>query len=82
MIANMVGQVTEDTTHQIIPQPHANPVRPGQTPLNGAVITNCMANGNNGYTLIYTLSGNTDSIVYYWNTAGLYTFNFHTPIWN
>ncbi len=78
MIANMVGQVTEDATNQIIPQPHANPVRPGQTPLPGAVITNCMANGSNGYTLTYTMNGNTDSIVYYWNIAGQYTFNFYT----
>lgn len=79
MIANMVGQVTEDTTHQIIPQPHANPVRPPQTPLSGAVITNCIPNtNNNGYTLIYTLGGNTDSVVYYWNATGLYTFNFYT----
>ena len=77
MIGNMVGQVTEDTTHQIIPQPHAQPIRPSLTPLNGAVITNFAANGSNGYTLTYTLSGNTDSIVYYWNAAGVYTFHFY-----
>ena len=77
MIGNMVGQVTEDTTHQIIPQPHAQPIRPSLTPLNGAVITNFAANGSNGYTLTYTSSGNTDSIVYYWNAVGVYTFNFY-----
>ena len=77
MIGNMVGQVTEDTTHQIIPQPHAQPIRPSLTPLNGAVITNFTANGSNGYTLTYTLSGNTDSVVYYWSAAGVYTFNFY-----
>lgn len=77
MIGNMVGQVTEDTTHQIIPQPNAHPIRPSLTPLNGAVITNFAANGSIGYTLTYTVSGNTDSIVYSWNAAGLYTFNFY-----
>ena len=77
MIGNMVGQVTEDTTHQIIPQPHAQPIRPSLTPLNGAVITNFTANGSNGYTLTYTLSGNTDSVVYYWSASGVYTFNFY-----
>ncbi len=78
MIANMVGQVTEDATNQIIPQPNANPVRPPQNPLSGAVITNCVANGSNGYTLTYTLGGNTNTIAYSWSTAGQYTFNFNT----
>lgn len=78
MIGKMVGQITEDTTHQIIPQPRAQPVRPGLPPLNGAVITNCIPNAaNNGYTLIYTRNGNTDSVVYSWTSAGLYTFNFY-----
>ena len=79
MIGNMVGVVTEDSTHQIIPQPHAQPVRPALTPLNGAVITNCIPNSNNnGYTLIYTLNGNTDSVVYSWTSSGVYTFHFYT----
>ena len=79
MIANMVGVVTEDATHQLIPQAASRPVRPGLTPLNGALITGCTPNAtNNGYTLTYTLRGQTDSIVYYWNAAGLYTFNFFT----
>ena len=80
MIANMVGQVTEDATFQIIPQAAASPIRPGQSPLAGAVITNCRPNSTgNGYTLTYTLGGLTDSIVYQWNASGLYTFNFYTP---
>jgi hypothetical protein len=78
MIGKMVGQVTEDPTHQIIPQPHAQPVRPGLTPLTGAVITNCIPNANNnGYTLIYTVGANTDSVVYSWTVGGVYTFNFY-----
>lgn len=80
MIANMVGQVTEDATFQIIPQAAASPIRPGQSPLPGAMITNCRPNSTgNGYTLTYTLGGLTDSIVYQWNASGLYTFNFYTP---
>ena len=79
MIARMAGVVTEDATHQLIPQAAANPVRPALTPLNGALITGCTPNqANNGYTLTYTLSGQTDSIVYWWNMSGLYTFNFYT----
>lgn len=78
MIGNMVGKVTEDTTLQIIPQASARPVRPSGTPLKGAVITNCKPNATgNGYTLIYTLSGSTDSVEYSWTSAGVYTFNFY-----
>ncbi|MEI7802799.1 MAG: T9SS type A sorting domain-containing protein, partial [Bacteroidota bacterium] len=79
MIANMAGVVTEDSTHQIIPQAAAHPVRPSLTPLNGALITSCLPNANNnGYTLIYTLNGQTDSIVYSWTNNGVYSFNFFT----
>ena len=78
MIGNMVGKVTEDTTLQIVPQPVAKGVRPALTPLKGATITGFKANGSNGYTLIYTLSGATDSIVYSWNTAGNFVYNFYT----
>jgi hypothetical protein len=78
MIGSMVGKVTEDSTLQIIPQASAKPVRPSGTPLKGAVITSCKPNSNgNGYTLIYTLSGSTDSVEYSWTTAGVYTFNFY-----
>jgi hypothetical protein len=77
MIGNMVGQVTEDTTLQIVPQAVAKGVRPALTPLKGATITGFHENGNNGYTLIYTLPGATDSIVYSWNQAGNFTYNFY-----
>lgn len=76
IIGNMVGQVTEDTTLQIIPQAAASPIRPAGTPLKGAVITGCTPNNTkNGYTLTYTLNGKTDSVEYSWNTTGKYTFN-------
>jgi len=79
MIANMVGEITEDATNQIIPQPSAHPVRPSLTPLNGALITACTPNSaNNGYNLTYSLNGVTDSVVYSWTSAGQYTFNFYT----
>lgn len=78
MIGNMVGHVTEDTTHQIVPQAHANPVRPSLTPLQGAVIIDCTPNpDNNGYTLVYTVNGVTDSIVYDWTPGGTYTYNYY-----
>ncbi|MEI6021858.1 MAG: T9SS type A sorting domain-containing protein, partial [Bacteroidota bacterium] len=78
MIAKMVGQVTEDATHQLIPQPAATPVRPSLTPLSGALITSCKPNAlNNGYTLKYLLNSVNDSIVYSWNNSGKYTFTYY-----
>jgi hypothetical protein len=78
MIGQMAGVVTEDTTLQIIPQPAAKGVRPALTPLKGAVITGFHPNGSNGYTLIYTLNGATDSVVYRWTSSGAYTYDFYT----
>jgi len=77
MIGSFVGKVTMDTTLQLVPQPHANPVRGGQPPLNGAVITGCHPNCVNGYTLIYTVNSQTDSIVYNWTSTGTYTYKFY-----
>ncbi len=78
MIAQMAGQVTEDNTHQLIPQAAAHPVRPALTPLNGALITSCMPNAsNNGYILGYTRNGNQNSIDYSWNQTGQYVFKFY-----
>ena len=79
MIGNMVGKVTEDATMQIIPQAQASPIRPAGAPLRGAVITNCVANGTNGYTLTYTLSNLTYKVTYSWTTAGVYTFKYINP---
>lgn len=79
MIGYMVGRVTEDTTLQIIPQARAYPVRPSLTPLTGAAITDHRPNGSgNGYTLEYTLAGQTDSIEYHWSQTGQYQYNFYT----
>ncbi len=75
MIGNMVGEVTEDATLQIVPQAAASPVRPFQSPLPGAEIIGCTENGNgNGYTVVYSLNGQTDSVVYDWTSGGLFTF--------
>ena len=80
MIGSMVGQVTEDATKQIVPQAQARPVRPGQLPLRGAAITNCVANAaGNGYAVAYTLSNQAYSLNYNWTTGGLYTFNLVAP---
>lgn len=78
MIGNMVGQVTEDATHQLVPQAHAHPVRPALTPLQGAVIVSNTPNADTtGFTLVYTRNGATDSVVYDWTAAGVYTFRFY-----
>ncbi len=84
MIGNMVGQVTEDATLQIIPQAAAKPVRPFLNPLTGATITNCVPNANNnGYNLTYTRSGQTYQVNYYWgdttNSKSKYIFRFVSP---
>lgn len=79
MIGRMAGQVTEDNTHQLVPQAAAHPVRAGQNPLKGALITACNPNGGgNGYTLIYTYQNKTDSVVYSWDAKGNYTFKYYT----
>jgi hypothetical protein len=81
MIARFAGVVTEDATNQLIPQAQAHPVRTENwTPLNGALITNCVVNGtNNGYNLSYTLNGISGYATNYsWNGT-TYTFNYVTP---
>ncbi len=79
MIGNMVGQVTEDNTLQIIPQAAANPIRPAGTPLQGAVITNCVPTSSNGFQLNYVRNGQNYAVNYSWTNNGMYTFNFITP---
>lgn len=81
MIANFVGQVTEDATYQLIPQAAAHPVRTENwTPLSGALITSCTANANNnGYNVSYNLNGIAGYATNYsWNGT-TYTFNYVTP---
>ena len=81
MIAKFAGEVTEDATHQLIPQAQASPVRTENwTPLNGALITSCAPNGsNNGYNLSYTLNGVSGYATNYsWNGTN-YSFNYVTP---
>ncbi len=77
MIARMAGQVTEDATHQLIPQAAAKPVRPSLTPLRGALITSCILNKNkNGYDLEYNLNNQKHVVSYNWSPTGVYTFYF------
>ena len=80
MIGNMVGEVTEDATLQIIPQAAAKGVRPALTPLKGATITHNhpYANGM-GFKLTYTLGAEKDTVDYSWTANGDYTFKFITP---
>jgi len=77
MIANMVGVVTEDASNQIIPQASSTSVRPFTSPLNGALITDCIPNAtNNGYLLTYTYQGNGHEINYDWDASGTFTYTF------
>jgi len=80
MINSFAGQVTEDATHQLIPQAQASPVRPSLTPLNGALITSCILNASqNGYSLTYSLNNQNYAVNYSWTPTGIYTFNFVSP---
>ena len=80
MIGNMVGQVTEDATLQIVPQSKATPVRPSLTPLSGATITGFQSNGGgNGYKLTYTRNGQEYQVDYNWTNNGVYTYQFIAP---
>jgi hypothetical protein len=80
MIGNMVGEVTEDATLQIIPQAAAKGVRPALTPLKGATLTHNhpYANGM-GFKLTYTLGADKDTVDYSWTANGDYTYKFITP---
>ena len=76
-IASFAGEVTEDSTYQIIPQSTAKGCRPALTPLKGATITGMIPNQmNNGYTLSYTLNNQINKVDYSWTQAGSYTFYF------
>ncbi|MGA1248890.1 MAG: YHYH protein [Candidatus Kapaibacteriota bacterium] len=78
MIASFAGEVTEDSTYQLIPQAAAKGVRPALTPLKGAAIIALTPNGSNsGYGLKYTLNGQTYSLDYSWTPQGNYTYVFN-----
>ena len=80
MIGNMVGEVTEDATLQIIPQAAAKGVRPALTPLKGATITHNHPYPNGmGFKLCYTLGADKDTVDYSWTANGDYTYKFITP---
>jgi hypothetical protein len=79
MIARMAGEVTEDNTHQLVPQAAAHGIRPALTPLNGALIIACTPNASyTGFNLTYVRNGQTDSIVYTWTPSQAFTFRFYT----
>ena len=80
MIGKMVGKVTEDADLQIIPQAKSTPIRPAQTPLKGATITNCQPKiTKDGYVLDYTKDGANYSVDYDWTQTGVYNFKFISP---
>ena len=65
----------------MIPQASAHPVRTENwTPLNGALITSCVANSNNnGYNLTYTLNGTPGYATNFSWSGTTYSFNYVTP---
>lgn len=80
MIAKMKGQVTEDATLQIIPQPSAHGVRPSGTPLSGATITGFTPNGTgNGFNMTYSRAGQSYAWNYSWTPSNVFTFNYVSP---
>ncbi|PHX62165.1 MAG: hypothetical protein CK517_01605 [Flavobacteriales bacterium] len=83
MIGNMVGVVTEDANLQIIPQPQGSPVRTENwMPLNGALITSCVPNTNNGYNTSYSknlVSGYATNYTKLSVSPYTYTFQYVTP---
>ena len=81
MIARFAGVVNEDSTHQLVPQAQAQPIRnENWGPLNGAMIEQCVMNSNgDGYNLSYSLNGvNGYATNYYWN-GNQYYFEYVTP---
>jgi Secretion system C-terminal sorting domain/YHYH protein len=80
MIGNMVGVVTEDANLQIVPQPQGQPIRTENWgPLNGALITSCVANAGNGYNTAYSLNGTSGYATNFTQSGTVYTFNYVTP---
>ena len=63
------------------PQPQGTPIRTENWgPLNGALITSCIANASNGYNTAYKLNNVTGYATNYTATAtGSYTYSYVTP---
>lgn len=79
VVGAMKGKVNLDpaTTapeNQVIPQAFTKPVRPATTPLSGAVITDFVAVGPNGYLLTYKRGAKNGYVKYSWDASNKYTF--------
>ena len=75
VIGAMRGQVTLDPTtpapeNQILPQAFAKGVRPATSPLNGAVITDFVAQTPSHYLLTYRRGNKNGYVEYYWTGDG------------
>lgn len=84
MIGSMVGEVTLDPStpapeDQIIPQAFARPVRPPQSPLNGAEIVDFELTSASSYQLTYQLDNDNYTIDYSWSAEGQVDFEFTNP---
>lgn len=79
VVGAMKGKVTLDPStpapeNQIIPQAFTKPVRPATNPLNGASITDFVADGTNGYLLTYKIGAKNGYVKYSWDANNKYTF--------
>ena len=79
VVGAMKGKVNLDPTttapeNQVIPQAFTKPVRPATSPLNGAVITDFIAVGSNGYLLTYKRGTKNGYVKYSWDANNKYTF--------
>ncbi len=79
VIGALKGKVTLDPAtnapeNQVIPQAFTKPVRPATSPLTGAVITDFVTVGTNGYLLTYKIGSKNGSVKYSWDSNNKYTY--------
>ncbi|MFO0829428.1 MAG: metallophosphoesterase [Phycisphaerales bacterium] len=75
----MRGKVTVDDTDQIVPQPHAQPVRPALGPLRGARIVGFRQTDTKAWSLRYSIDAKEYSINYRIGDDGRAQFEFVAP---
>jgi len=65
--------------NEVVPQAHANPVRPALPPLRGARITGFEKTGEKAWKLTYEVAGKSASVAYRVETDGKVQFTFTDP---
>lgn len=79
VVGAMKGKVNIDPTtpapeNQILPQAFTKPVRPATNPLKGAVITDFVKVGTNGFLLTYKIGTKNGYVKYSWDLSNKYTY--------